>query len=64
MWRFVFFYCALNNIKVNGGRKVTCAVHGANWVYFENILSAEFFFATGAVSRLFGELGRKDKIIL
>ena len=49
---------------MNGGRKVTWAVHGAHWVYFENILSTKFFFATGAVSRLFGELGRNDKIIL
>jgi hypothetical protein len=32
-------YCVLNNVKVNVGRKVTCAVHAAHWVELENIVS-------------------------
>jgi len=35
-------YCVLNNITVNSGRKVTCAVHAAQWVYLENIVRTRF----------------------
>jgi len=41
MWRFVLV-CVLNNVKVNGGRKFTCAVHAAHWVQLENIVSTSF----------------------
>jgi len=35
MRRFVLI-CVLNSIKVNGVRKVTCAVHAADWDQLEN----------------------------
>jgi hypothetical protein len=44
MWRFLLFYCELNNFEVNGGRKVTCAVHAAHWLYLEYILSTIFLW--------------------
>ena len=37
MWRFVLFCCVLNDIKVNVGGKVTCAVHVAHCVQLESI---------------------------
>jgi len=32
----------MNNIKVIGERKVTCAVHAAHWVQLENIVITNF----------------------
>ena len=32
-------YFVLDNIKVDVGRKLTCAVHAAYWVQLENIVS-------------------------
>ena len=51
-------YCVLSNIKVNVGRKVTCAVHTAHWEKLENIVS------TILLLQQCGRLGREEKIIL
>ena len=40
------FYFVLNNMKFNGGRKATCAVHAAHWVLLQNIVEQQFLVAT------------------
>jgi len=38
-------YCVFNNIKVNGGRKVTCAVHVGHWVQLQYVVYRVLRFA-------------------
>ena len=60
MWRSVLF-CVLTDIKVNGVRKVTCAVHAAHWVQLENIVST-VCCCNSVVSRTCGRLKGEENI--
>ena len=54
-------FCVLNNINVNGVRKVTCAVHAAHWVQLENIVST-VCCCNSVVSRTCGRLKGEENI--
>ena len=52
-------YMVLNNIKVNGGRKVTCAIHVAHWVHLGDIVSTSFFWQQVRLVDHLGNFGEK-----
>jgi len=61
--RICIVNCVLNNIKVNVGRKVTCAVHAVHWLQLENIVSTVYCW-NRVCSIQFRKLVGEEKIIL